>query len=547
MQRRISPPQRSHSGTSQSQIDSERPSPTLEDSQTVVISPTTTQDRPAPSTSQPQTAPPAQSKPVTVIPDDDLRKCWICFSDESEDTPQTSQWRSPCPCALTAHEACLLDWIADLEAPNSRRGRQGRAHKIECPQCKSEIIIARPRSLVIDGVRALEDTCSRAILPSVLLLSVSSIFRLFYEYGIIAVEVVMGPGDAVSILEPLFEVPRSSQSFTQHLLHSIRTGTRLSLGLVSIPPVLILSRTSIADGILPILPMLFLATSPKQDTLSDLGSWPPSAGLSFALLPYIRSAYNFYYDRVWAEKERKWLREIQPRATTAAEEGDGAGQAENNEEAEDILEEEENVIQIDVDFNIVDEWPNGEPAPAAAAANLPARGVAPPLHAPPQDDIEAIAEQLQQAEQQLNQLEAEQGIVAGDAQGDAGQEGAQPAAAAPPQPVPEQRGALALNIATNRLADTVLGALAFPFVSALTGDLLRYVLPRAWTTPSAAQFMGRKQHAFLQARWARSLVGGCLFVVLKDAVMLYVRWKMARNHRQRHVLNWDKKAKKHIR
>ena len=47
----------------------------------------------------------------------------------------------------------------------------------------------------------------------------------------------------------------------------------------------------------------------------------------------------------------------------------------------------------------------------------------------------------------------------------------------------------------------------------------------------------------MQEKWGRSLVGGCLFVVLKDAVMLYVRWKMAQMHRGRRVLDFDRKKK----
>lgn len=43
------------------------------------------------------------------------RRCWICFNDETEDDATTSEWRSPCTCSLVAHEKCLLDWIADME------------------------------------------------------------------------------------------------------------------------------------------------------------------------------------------------------------------------------------------------------------------------------------------------------------------------------------------------------------------------------------------------------------------------------------------------
>jgi hypothetical protein len=37
------------------------------------------------------------------------------------------------------------------------------------------------------------------------------------------------------------------------------------------------------------------------------------------------------------------------------------------------------------------------------------------------------------------------------------------------------------------------------------------------------------------------LVGGCLFVVLKDAVMLYVRWRSAKMHKERRVLDFQRK------
>jgi len=106
------------------------------------------------------------NRPPDVQDDDNVKRCWICFEDETDDTPQSSPWRSPCPCALTAHEACLLDWIADKEAPTSTRTTVAPV-KIECPQCKAEIHLARPRSRVVEMVGALEKESRKLILPGI--------------------------------------------------------------------------------------------------------------------------------------------------------------------------------------------------------------------------------------------------------------------------------------------------------------------------------------------------------------------------------------------
>ena len=45
---------------------------------------------------------------------------------------------------------------------------------------------------------------------------------------------------------------------------------------------------------------------------------------------------------------------------------------------------------------------------------------------------------------------------------------------------------------------------------------------------------------FLASQWARSLVGGCLFVVVKDTLMLYVKYRAAKDHRKRRVCEWDR-------
>ena len=127
-----------------------------EDSQVVILD----HNESAPTDEQPplqQQAPlPKPTIPSADDPDSDIKKCWICFSDSNEDTPETSQWRDPCPCALVAHEECLLDWIADAENTKNSKNRSFGPPQITCPQCKSEIKLARPRNYIVDVAKGLE-------------------------------------------------------------------------------------------------------------------------------------------------------------------------------------------------------------------------------------------------------------------------------------------------------------------------------------------------------------------------------------------------------
>jgi hypothetical protein len=93
------------------------------------------------------------------------------------------------------------------------------------------------------------------------------------------------------------------------------------------------------------------------------------------------------------------------------------------------------------------------------------------------------------------------------------------------------------------IASTIMGALFFPAISSLMGDLLKYTLPRRWVTKPFLSISPRIMKTLpatglLQEKWGRSIVGGCLFVVLKDALILYVKWKRARDHGKRRILDY---------
>ncbi|RYP79078.1 hypothetical protein DL771_000056 [Monosporascus sp. 5C6A] len=84
------------------------------------------------------------------------------------------------------------------------------------------------------------------------------------------------------------------------------------------------------------------------------------------------------------------------------------------------------------------------------------------------------------------------------------------------------------------------GALLWPGLCYSMGELMRLVLPRSLVTRPA---LGRNT-GILQERWGRSLVGGCLFVVLKDVFSLYVKYRRAMNRPHRKIKNVNKRSGK---
>lgn len=486
---------------------------------------------------QQQDSPLPQPAPETSVDDDqEVKKCWICFSDSTEDTTETSPWRDPCPCALVAHEECLLDWIADMEAPKSTRRAGIAAPKIECPQCKAEIRLARPRDYLVDAVRAVERLGNRAVTPA----SVTTLFAVLYNSSMAAgqhfIYAVFGRDDGFRILQPIIRnavrppvesymgSPHGASEMLLKVMIDHIVHWRLYVGLPLLTPILVLSRTNtnLADGILPVLPIVFFASqahSPQE--AFDFAQWPPSASFSFAVLPYVRSLYNFYYQRVWAKKEAEWLREIQPRTSQAATE---PALDNGNQQRQD--QDEENVFEVRIDGGLWDEWEDGEQQPAPV----------PQQHHEQQDEA-APAPNVQDnrplpggaANEQPNLLDQQQQQ---HAQHQAGNNANQAAV--------DRR----ISFSPMAIAEKVLGALLFPTVAGLSGEVLKLLLPASWTTPPPmlkTRFHTRLGlQGFLQHKWARSIVGGCLFVIAKDALMLYVRWKMAQMHRGRRVVDFDR-------
>jgi hypothetical protein len=121
------------------------------------------------------------------------------MGDETDD-PENTIWRSPCPCSLTAHESCLLEWIADKEAPPP--GQIAHSHEIKCPQCQTPLKIQRPRDALVTVVDGVQRVVRALILPTALCGIAGCFYSGFLSYGANAVSLVFGTEAADELLAP---------------------------------------------------------------------------------------------------------------------------------------------------------------------------------------------------------------------------------------------------------------------------------------------------------------------------------------------------------
>ncbi|KAF2963248.1 hypothetical protein GQX73_g10321 [Xylaria multiplex] len=83
----------------------------------------------------------------------------------------------------------------------------------------------------------------------------------------------------------------------------------------------------------------------------------------------------------------------------------------------------------------------------------------------------------------------------------------------------------------------IAGALLWPGVCYGVGELMRHVLPSRFVSKP----LNGPATGLLQERWGRSFIGGCLFVVLKDAFFLYVKYKRMMNRPYRRIKNSERR------
>lgn len=252
----------------------------------------------------------------------------------------------------------------------------------------------------------------------------------------------------------------------------------------TIPVILVLSRTRLADNILPFLPfLLFGLNTPNRYVPIDT-FWPPSVAMTLVALPYLQALYKKFHSRILAPREHAWLKEIQPRGGEQGEEITN-----HTEIAADEINSRDGVLDLEM-------------APA---------------------DILADEEVLRRPGNSVSR--ARNGPT---------REPDQPQLAAPPLAAGEQIPS-ELRVNALGIIYQVFGSLVFPIISASFGTLLSLCLPLSWSKPPSP---GRPT-GLLQTRFGRVLVGGMLFVGIKDLMVFYSRYRLAREHRERRVVDWN--------
>lgn len=421
-----------------------------------------------------------------------LEKCWICLSTKDEDPPSPpnppTAWRHPCSCSLRAHESCLLDWIADQESPRSRGGRSGSASdKILCPQCRSEIKVERPVDYLVQLCRRIDRSYSRLVLPGLAASLSGTILAGCWFHGRAAVWLVFG----------------SAQARRIHWYYAARRFQH-QLSYAFIPLNLIFARTRYADFVLPSGTILLLSTQLENGFELDRTIWPPLPSTVFACLPALRQFYNWAYEKAFGDLNRSWIAAVQPRREEGYEGQEGNIADIMNEHEAELAEAAEDdgggmVLELEVNLGPVDE--DGQ-----NVGN---------------DDIVIDG--------------GEEGAPANGENQQGGNAGGR---------VHQLLGDNELMDDTSSIGQLVIGSLLMPAAAALSGELLKAVLPHSWTNPFSNFYRGRT--GFLANKWGRSVAGGLAFIAVKDMLVLYCRWRLAEGHKKRRIMNFDKEKKQYV-
>lgn len=281
-------------------------------------------------------------------------------------------------------------------------------------------------------------------------------------------------------------------------------------------------------------------------------TWPPSPQLAFTVFPYVRSVYYNLWNEFVYPYEAKLNRQIlglpQPEEAPNANRRNANNDNNNNRRGErngegliasflqtiiDILDTDDDndddhgIEELEAD-NVGNQGPAVEVVIEEGQGNQD-NGA--------QVEIELVVEGGVEWEEPAPENQgAANPDVPPEVQGEDGNQHEVPPARAVRRP--------SLGSILSSMSNNITGSLLLPGISFAMGEALRLLLPAAWTAAPALGLyrygpMGRP--GLLHQRWGRSLVGGCLFVVMKDALRLYVRYRKATALAQRKVKNVDKR------
>ncbi|KAL1893550.1 hypothetical protein Sste5346_006380 [Sporothrix stenoceras] len=141
-----------------------------------------------------------------------------------------------------------------------------------------------------------------------------------------------------------------------------------------------------------------------------------------------------------------------------------------------------------------------------------------------------------------------------------------PVAPAAPPPANNNAGG---GVYITDIIAAITSQLLLPQVSAAIGNVLFAVLPRPWVIPPPPEIPvsvaaiswwasmgaakrpsapptstgGTVRRGLLMEKWGRSLVGGLLWIVLRDAWSLYIKYRRVQTKKQRKIKNVDRKKR----
>ncbi|RDA92081.1 hypothetical protein CP533_3594, partial [Ophiocordyceps camponoti-saundersi (nom. inval.)] len=441
------------------------------------------------------------------------RRCFICLTDESPaDAPET--WVEPCPCTLEAHQDCMLSWVINCERSNK---------PLLCPVCKSAIQLDYSWDPIVAATGAIWRRFNRAS-PLLLFTGVSLGLQCSLQmYGGLALWAFAGKDSLMRfILGPDMFLDATAGAHRSFVMDRIWK----ALAMMNVGPVLLFVK------LFPGLSCRFFCPTASMYGMyqvmqdDNFLTWPPSPKLALTVFPYVQATYHYLWTRYAMPYETRLNRQL-------------IGLP---------------IVEADADRQEVGDRAQGAPHFNGGLMGL--------LHAflealEPEDEgreVNRLNELLRENDREQNQLEGEIVVRVQIGEGEADQElveAAQLEAQADEGlggfgdedndenndnagqerrghevPAPPPR-AIGLGTVLSSVTNTIVGALILPGVSMVMGELLRLALPRTWTMSRSRNPWGRfgvvERAGLLQQQWGRSLIGGCLFVVLRDAARVYTK------------------------
>lgn len=468
----------------------------------------------------------------------------------------------------------MLSWVTDCERSNK---------PLQCPVCKSRIQLEGPWDPVVAITDVISNKFTRAS-PFILLSSTTMGVQFSLQlYGALSMWAFSGREALVDfVLGP--EVWANGR--TTRLIETAGTRLTNALVLTNVAPALLLGQLTPWVGNKIFVPSASLYGIYHVLHDDNFFSWPPSPQLAMAVFPYIRSAYlNLWREFVFPyevnlNRQIMGLPPVEPRQQGQAADqqrppnGEGgivrflnglidALEADDGEEHDHdhdhqaarqvrVVENEDQGVEGEMMLELVieevededegndsDESEDellGEEALDAAMDRLvqgQAVGQQPRDNGeqPPQDNNE---EPQDDGEHPRDDHEVPDLIDI------PAQDPPQVDHEAPQAPPARRPG---LGSILSGVSNAIVTALILPGISFAMGELIRLALPKSWTSaPRSSLFMRgpTTRPGLFQQQWGRSLVGGCLFVVIKDVVRLYSKYRKVAAMGKRRVKNVDR-------